>query len=271
MKWFEHPQDEVRGFYLKEPYSRIFIGCDPRDGMTKESADSFDAFINVSDTACTTFEPSKPGQQMHWYPVNEGGLWNLSYLYWLKTVMDHHFDAGHRIYLHCHAGAYRSPSAAVLWLQSRGYSPEDALLLVREKGSALYRLWNSYDNIPKLKDQVFKLMNEHPNWSLGAILHETGDYWNKEVISGHCRTTGLKHRYFWFYYLPKWWIRNRRDWLKDWLGGKGFYTEGFGTYIYKRKHFWAWPCNAEPNDINEDIITHRRWNSNTKSWEKTNE
>lgn len=126
-KWFEHAENKASGYNLKAPYDRIIVGCDPRDGMTKETADSFDVYVNVSDSACSTFEPSRLGQAMHWYPVNECGLWNLSYLFWLKTVLDHHFDAGHRIYLHCHAGAYRSPSAAVLWLQSRGHTPEEAL------------------------------------------------------------------------------------------------------------------------------------------------
>jgi hypothetical protein len=181
MKWFEQSENKASGYKLKAPYDNVIVGCDPRDGMTQATADSFDVYINVSDTACTTFEPSRLGQFMHWYPVNECGLWNLSYLYWLKTVMDHHYNAGHRIYLHCHAGAYRSPSAAVLWLQSRGHSPAEALDLGKEKESCLYRLWKSYDNIPKLKDDVFRLMSEHPTWSLGGILHETHDYWNKEV------------------------------------------------------------------------------------------
>ena len=269
MKWFEHPKDIASGYQLKAPYDRVFVGCDPRDGMTKESADSFDVYVNVSDTACTTFEPSRLGQAMHWYPVNECGLWNLSYLFWLKTVLDHHYDAGHRIYLHCHAGAYRSPSAAVLWLQGRGHTPAEALEFGKEKESALYRLWESYDNIPKLKDKVFSLMREHPTCSLGSILHRTGDYyWNKEILSGHSRTCSILHRYFWFYYKPKWWLKDKKNRTRDWFKGFGYHTEGCGTWIYKRKNFWDPLQDAEPTDPNETAGWDCKWDTVEGKWKK---
>lgn len=259
MKWYEHPETKIRGYWLKPPYDNILVACDPLDGMTKETADSFDAFINVSDSVCNTFQPSRPGQAMHWYPVNELGMWNLSYLFWLKKVLDYHYDAGHKIYLHCHAGAYRSPSAAVLWLQSRGLDEGQALFFGKEPESGLYRLWKSYGNIPKLKDQVFKLMREHPTWSLGGVLHHTGDDWNTEVSSGHYRIVTLKHRYFWFYYKPKYAIRSAHQWLEQWFKRCGYYREGCGTYYYRRKYFWVLPRNAEPMDPKEDIVYGMHW------------
>lgn len=267
-KWFEQSETKATWYTLKPPYDRIVVGCDPRDGMTKETADSFDAFVNVSDTACSTFEPSRSNQAMHWYPVNECGLWNLSYLFWLKTVLDHHFDAGHRIYLHCHAGAYRSPSAAVLWLQSRGHPPEEALELGKENGSSLYRLWKSYDNIPKLKDKVFDLMRKHPDYALASILHLTEDHWNKEILSGHCRKLSLLHHYFWFYYQPKWWIKNKIYNIKSWLKGLGYHTVGIGTWYYKRKNFFDMPKNAEPLDLHEKVSIDYKWNYETRSWKE---
>lgn len=268
-KWFEHDKNKASGYELRTPYNNVVVGCDPRDGMTKTTADSFDVFVNVSDTPCTTFEPSRQGQFMHWYPVNECGLWNLSYLFWLKRVLDHHFDAGHRIYLHCHAGAYRSPSAAILWLQSRGHSAEESLELGKEKESAIYRLWKSYDNIPKLKDEVFTLMRTHPTYSLGAVLHLTRDYWNKEVLSGYCRTNSLLHRYLWFYYQPKWWIKDKLTRLKDWSKGLSYYREGCGTWVYKRKYFWDSLQNAEPVDPNDSVGMNCKWDSTTKTWVKS--
>jgi hypothetical protein len=269
MKWFEHEKDEVRGYRLKEPYQNVMVGCDPKDGMTKASADSFDVYVNVSDSECNTFEPSRDGQFMHWYPVNECGRWNLSYLFWLKKVMDHHHAAGRRIYLHCHAGAYRSPSAAILWLQSRGHSAEEALTIGKESGSTIYRLWKSFDNIPKLKDEVFKLMNEHPTWSLGGILHHTKDYWNHEVMSGSGRRNALLHRYLWFYYEPKWWLRDKFRKFKDWAFRRyGWFSEGYGTYMYRRKYFWAWPTHAEPEDPSDRISVSHQWDPETRKFEK---
>lgn len=256
MRWYEHHKNEARGFKLRPPYDRIVVGCDPRDGMTKETADSFDVFMNVSDTACTTFEPSRPGQHMHWYPVNEAGRWNLSYMFWLKTVLDHHYALGHRIYLHCHAGAYRSPSAATLWLLSRGHSPRQALKLCKDKGPGAYRLWRSLDNIPKETERVFRLMNEHPGWSLGGILlHDVGRRsWNHEIIAGHSRTVSLLHHYFWFWYEPKWWLHRQKQDFEYWAVKRyGWYSEGCGTYYYPRKYFWAWGQNAEHRDDDYDF------------------
>lgn len=255
-KWYEAEKDEVRGFYLNAPYDNIFVGCDPRDGMSKASADSFDVFMNVSDTACTTFEPSRPGQHMHWYPVNECGRWNLSFFFWLKTILDHHHAKRHRIYLHCHAGAYRSPSTALLWLRSNGHSPEQALSILKERGPGIYRIWGNLDNIPKLAFYVMQLMNEHPKWSLGSILHETRDYWNREIISGHSRTMGLLHRYFKPYYRVKWFVNGQIRTCKEWLKGEGWRPgESKGcTYRYTRKYFWAWAKNAEMQDEKESFI-----------------
>lgn len=251
MKWFEHEKNIAAGFKLKPPYDRIIIGCDPRDGMTKETADSFDVYINVSDSICTTFEPSRPGQFMHWYPVNECGLWNLSYLYWLKTVMDFHYDAGHRIYLHCHAGAYRSPSAALLWLQSRGISPRNALKICKDRGPSIYRIWQGNGNIPKLKDFVFAQMRKYPTWSLASILLQDAPRaehaWNREVLNGDSRTCCLTHHYFWFYYKPKWWFKEKIREFEYWAIKKyGWKRSKYCTSYYVREHFWAWGENAEP-------------------------
>lgn len=266
-KWYEHEKDEARGYQLQAPYDKIYVGSDPNDGMTKAAADSFDVYVNVSDSICTTFEPSRPGQHMHWYPVNECGRWNLSYLFWLKTILDYHHAAGHKVYLHCHAGAYRSPSAAVLWLQSRGHAAAEALAIGKEKGSGLYRLWEAQANIPVLKDEVFRLMNEHPKWSLGGILHETGDYWNHEVLSGQNRSMALRHKYFWFYYQPKWKLRRARERVRDWFRGLGYYTEGIGTWNYPRRYFWDWPQDAQPADPTEAVAWPRRtWDPETSSW-----
>ncbi len=250
--WHQADQIYVTPYRLQPPYDNIYVGPYPSDGMTHEYAIQFDAIVNVSDSPDTYFEPARPNQSMHWYPVNEMGLWNLSYLYWLKKVMDYHYDKGHKIYLHCAAGAYRSPSAAVLWLQSRGHSPEEALRIGSFRGdkSGVYRLWKGLANIPKLKDKVFNTMREHPSWGLGSILLYKNvinyDKWNKEIMAGESRKRHLLFHYFWFWYRPKFWIKDKWRYLKYWLKGNGWYSEGCGTQIYKRKKFWVLSKNAEP-------------------------
>ncbi len=263
MRWFEHETDEAKGYWLKPPYDKVYVAPDPHDGLTKASADSFDAFVNVSDSECAYFEPSRPGQHMHWYPVNESGRWNLSYLFWLKKVLDYHHEKGHRVYLHCHAGAYRSPSAAVLWLISRGHSRDEALTLGKESGSHLYKLWRSYDNVPKGADQLFQLMREHPDHSLAGILMRLPDVWNHEIHSGYLRTIMIKRRYFWFYYD----LQDRYRALRDWLKREGYTQDGFCRIVYRRRHFWAKAAESEPA-LDYPGNPWVEWSADQKRWIK---
>ena len=131
--WFTATTETAKavGHQMAPPYGNIFIGCDPLDGMTPEVAKSFQAIVNVSCTPCAYFYPAYPGQYMHWFPTNEMGYWGYAHLFYIKQVLDFHHAKGHRVYLHCRAGAYRSPSAAMLWLMSKGYSLEEAYCIHR--------------------------------------------------------------------------------------------------------------------------------------------
>jgi hypothetical protein len=244
-KWYQQEKDEVRGFYLNAPYDKIFIGCDPKDGMTQKSADHFDVFMNVSDSACSTFEPSRPGQHMHWYPVNEMGQWNLSYVFWLKTILDHHYAQGHRIYLHCHAGAYRSPSAAILWLLSRGHTRSEACFILKERSQYIYKMWEDHGNVHPLTFRVFEEMNKHPKWSLAGHLHAIWDLRYEEILGGRTRKRAILRKYLWFYFEPKYWLMEKKRKMIDWLKGQGWRHDGICTHYYTRKYFWSWPVNAE--------------------------
>jgi hypothetical protein len=252
--WYSRDKNGVSVYQLKEPYENVYIGSDPRDGMTEETARSFDAIVNVSDTPGVLFEPSFSEQRVYWYPVNEVGRWNLSYLFWLKKIMDHHHFKGHKIYLHCHAGAYRSPSAAILWLQSRGHSAQEALRIGSYRGddSHTYRLWGRYGNIPRTKDTVFETMRKHPSWSLASVLlsnkHWDEDPWNNEICAGDVKKGCLLKKYFWFYYRPKWYLSDLKQKIGWFFKKCGYKREGICTHIYGRKYFWAWPKNAEPRE-----------------------
>lgn len=127
-KWFESVKN---GFNLEKcrcmaPFDRIYITPTPKDGLTKEVADSFDAIINVSHSPEVLFESSRPDQRTYWYPVNECGEWSYAYFSYIFTILDFHYEKGHKILLHCHAGAYRSPSIVRQWLRYKGYSMEEA-------------------------------------------------------------------------------------------------------------------------------------------------
>lgn len=119
-EWFTQEELGVRMHQCKEPYQNIWIGSDPRDGMPKDIADKFDAIVNVSCGAATLFHPSRPDQRTYWVPVNEMGVWNYSAFAHFCTIMNHHHEKGHMIYVHCAAGAYRSPTMTKIWLYLTG-------------------------------------------------------------------------------------------------------------------------------------------------------
>lgn len=276
--WYDQPRTFCDPYQLKAPYDRIYVGPDPGDGMTKEFADQFDAIVNVSSTKCATFEPSRPDQRTYWYPVIEMGRWSHGYLLWLKEVLDFHYDQGHKIYLHCHAGAFRSPSAACLWLESRGHSPEEALVIGYYLGaeSLLHKIQANHGNIPKHKDALFGLFREqqkridesgHGTLCIEALLtYGISDPWDHEIMSGRYRRANLKRHYFWFYYQPKEWLRERWRDFKYWLKGYGHIREGCGTYYYDRKYFFAFGKNTEPV-FGQEKIGHWQWNETLLKWE----
>ena len=251
MKWCRHRKTKTRSYQLLPPYDNIFVGNDPTDGMTRKYADQFDALVNVSDTMSESLEPSRLGQIMHWSPVHEGGRWNYSYLYWLKKIMDFHYDAGHKIYLHCHAGAYRSPSAAVLWLMSRGLSQRAADRIDHDKPKySLSHMWRRHKQLPPQVDLFFKIMRKHPDYDLASILEPLSkkEPFNSEIHHKVIRNSCLMYRIFWWYYRPRHWLRAQKTKIGYFFKKHGYHESGACTWIYNRKHFWAWPRNAEPRD-----------------------
>lgn len=194
--WYGQSKNFVRGYFLSEPYKNVFVGCDPRDGMTENLARQFQAFVNVSDTAATYLEPPRwlcPDLQcdepshiweprMHWFPINECGYWGYAPLYWSKKILDHHHERGDQIYLHCHAGAHRSPMIAYCWLLSRGHSLREAARILgnrRRKWAKLelqdfirdYRDWGL---LPTELKKFYERIQKNPTWSLASILLDEG-------------------------------------------------------------------------------------------------
>jgi len=99
------------------------------DGLLSISPDvikkSYCAVVNVSDSPCATFDYQKVGIPSFWFPINEIAHWGHSPFFGTLRVFDKYYD-GRAVFLHCHAGANRSPSIAYAILLSKGYSPEEA-------------------------------------------------------------------------------------------------------------------------------------------------
>ena len=165
-KWHDYEENKIRGYWCKAPYDNIFIGCDPCDGMTLEFANKFTAFINVNDTPCNLFEPLSH-QKVYWYPLNEMGYWGYAPFFWFKKIIEH-YSFKHNcniakkpeIYVHCAAGAYRSPNMVYWWLRSLGHSHDECQDISYRGGS------DRQGNIPKKLMEFYESMTKHPTWSL---------------------------------------------------------------------------------------------------------
>lgn len=162
-KWYDgipkHPYRKgISGRWMPAPYDNIFIGSDPRDGQTKKWANQFDAIVNVSCTEGALFEPSRPDQRSYWHPLNEGSEWSYAYFFMMFKIIDHHYRKKDKIYIHCAAGVYRSPSIFRWWLIAcenkrieeanhieRGMTPDD-----RDAMMEHYSVYQNYllGNIP---------------------------------------------------------------------------------------------------------------------------
>jgi len=128
-RWCDSDHDYARFHPLAEPFGNIFVGSDPSDGMTRETAQSFDVFLNVSDSPSNYFDGLE-GQRMHWTPISEMGYWGYAPLYFCKMVLDHHYKKKDRVYVHCHAGAHRGPMMAMCWLLSNGKTLKEAARII---------------------------------------------------------------------------------------------------------------------------------------------
>ncbi len=119
--WWDRDANGVRAEKMSTPYENVYIGTDPRDGLKKETAESFDVFINVADSPSVIFEPYPHKRHYtYWFPINEMGYWSHSSFYGAIKALDFHIRAGHKIYLHCHAGAHRSPLVFLVYLLYEG-------------------------------------------------------------------------------------------------------------------------------------------------------
>lgn len=182
-RWCESPQTEARFRQMAAPYDNIYVGSDPTDGMTPEDATSFQVFLNVSDSECNYFDPL-PGQRMHWTPINELGYWSYAPFFYVKKVLDHHYNRGEKIYLHCHAGAHRSPMMAMCWLLSRGITVKEAARLVWNgknpksghwEVGAFKRDWKIYRVIPRRIFEFYLRMARNPSYGLMGHMYNHPD------------------------------------------------------------------------------------------------
>ena len=180
----------IRSIRMLPPYDNIWIGTHPTDGMTRDTYDMFDVFINVSDSP--VFLPEGlPLKHNHWFPINEMGYWGYGSVFAVKKWLDYHHERRDNIYLHCHAGAHRSPMMFLAWLTSCGMTLEDAASFhprYNESHSTWmvdkFQLDIRQGHLPKHLPEFYRRMRENPTYSLMGILMTGGDIENTvEVIT----------------------------------------------------------------------------------------
>jgi hypothetical protein len=110
---------------------KIDIGTHPTRNEVfprrKGEFDKYETFFNVSDDAPYDNTITwRDDASVHWFPINEFGYWTYQPFYWLVRLLDEAIKENKEIYLHCHAGAHRSPMMAYLYIRSLGFSPEES-------------------------------------------------------------------------------------------------------------------------------------------------
>ncbi len=148
--WFEQDENGVQATRLSVPYEKIVVGSWPNDGMNRKLAESFEIYMNVSPTNNYQFGPKpKPETDFRWFPLKETGFWGYEVFYWSKKILDDAFEKNKNVYLHCEAGANRSPCIAMAWLTSKGHNLEKSAKIVAGGAETIsdYNLWQFRKNI----------------------------------------------------------------------------------------------------------------------------
>lgn len=239
--WYKQERDIARFSPCAKPYENIIIGTYPSDGMTQETADSFDAIVNVSCTSSTLFYPSNPNQRTYFVPVLEMGVWNYSAFVSFFMIMEHHHKLGHRIYVHCAAGAYRSPTMTMIWLKatknmswrdadriSNGRTEEEYKEAFEKGDSSLgrFRLRYFWGNMPPNFNEFLCKLGYH-------IAHEHSWAYSGSLDDGYTRTSNDREvrariqGYSWSSILLRpfrkigYFYRELREWaIRLWMGVK---------------------------------------------------
>lgn len=153
--WYKDLTNNVESVRMSKPYSQIVIGSDPTKGMTLETAQQFDVFVNLTENPLYSLSSDKPrtDTKYYWVPINEKNFWGYDPFSKSKIILDFHYDEGHSVYLHCEFSANRSPSIVMGWLISRDHSLEEAALIASGGNEELSKL--NIDQFRKKIDQGF--------------------------------------------------------------------------------------------------------------------
>jgi len=146
----------------------------------------YDTIINVSDDPFKTLTRKNQSNmcQTHWFPINEFGYWTYQPFFWIAHILTENVDKDNRIYLHCHAGAHRSPMMAYVYLRALENSPDEAFKLFKEHDGVDMKVKSAnwleeifqndveYGRIPEDIIEFMKYVLANPEQSLMEVMHK---------------------------------------------------------------------------------------------------
>ena len=148
------------------PDYKIVVGGE--DTGTLLSAKTPDVIINVGDYVDGFF--GRRSQFYYWYPINELSKWGYGPFYWSKKILDYHTNRKDSIFLHCAAGAHRSPMILVAWLKSLRLRENQIQDLVFKECLTMWEQDVANQTIPGDLMTMYNVMYAHPSWSLMGCL-----------------------------------------------------------------------------------------------------
>jgi hypothetical protein len=147
------------------PEYRIIVGGE--DTATLLTVKTPDVIINVADYVDSFF--GQRAQFYYWYPINEISKWGYAPFFWSKKILDYHTNSKDSIFLHCAAGAHRSPMILVAWLKSLRLRDDQ----IESYAPGCLKIWEhdvAERTIPGDLMTMYNVMYANPSWSLMGCL-----------------------------------------------------------------------------------------------------
>jgi hypothetical protein len=157
----------------------ITIG--PEEGLLElaQRGTTPDIVLNVADSIpeIELMQPFKD-TKFFWYPINEVSRWGYGPFFWSKRILDFYtrYSTNNKIFVHCHAGAHRSPMIVYCWLLSMGF-PQGEIdhIFHNPHFSDLYAFDLQHMHIPADLGDFYAVMNDCPTYSLMGCLKELAE------------------------------------------------------------------------------------------------